>query len=358
MTDTRLSRTELDYLSRAGGPVRRVTLADRKRGLDTLNRVRRALGARADISSAHLVGTYNESSAKLGKDSAAYVGGVTYAPATAVRRFYAEAPAEVLAQLEIIAEGSPAGGPIGPVLARCSTCARATAQCRNACLIQTAGRYGMSLAAAANSGQAWWAQNLERAKLARTIALLIDPVGMVAVTTACVDRVVRQAGILEAAPRWRLAIADDLRWEHLAPVVLTTARRQGVRMYGYTKWSATERPAPRNVKLVRSVSDRWTVADVLEATAAGETVAMVVDAARGDTLPASWLGRPVIDGDKSDDRSGDRRGAIVMLRAKGAAIGTPTGPRSFVFPVAEAAAMERDELETAGAALVTIGGAR
>jgi hypothetical protein len=55
------------------------------------------------------------------------------------------------------------------------------------------------------------------------------------------------------------------------------------------------------------------------ALAWGTSVAVVFDTPKGEALPASWYGVPVIDGDEHDLRFLDPRGVIVGLRAKGAA---------------------------------------
>ena len=46
---------------------------------------------------------------------------------------------------------------------------------------------------------------------------------------------------------------------------------------------------------------------------------MVFSTNKGEDLPATWLGIPVLDGTVTDDRTTDKAGHIVGLRALGGA---------------------------------------
>jgi len=63
----------------------------------------------------------------------------------------------------------------------------------------------------------------------------------------------------------------------------------------------------------------------LNALAHEGTVAVVFDVARGEALPATWHGYPVIDGDENDLRFLDSKKVVVGLRAKGKAKTVETG---------------------------------
>ena len=78
---------------------------------------------------------------------------------------------------------------------------------------------------------------------------------------------------------------------------------------------------PRNYHLTFSVSEKTTDTGALEMLERFGTVAVVFSTTRGRALPSTFLGAPVIDGDKSDARYRDRRGSVVGLRAKGRMIG-------------------------------------
>jgi len=89
--------------------------------------------------------------------------------------------------------------------------------------------------------------------------------------------------------------------------------------YDYTKnirralaYAAGQYPANYHLTFSRSESN---ADDVARALLAGVNVAVVFRKA----LPATWGGRPVIDGDAHDLRFLDPRGVIVGLRAKGRA---------------------------------------
>ena len=86
-----------------------------------------------------------------------------------------------------------------------------------------------------------------------------------------------------------------------------------VQFYDYTKIS-NRRRLPANYDLTFSLAD-GNCADAIVALASGLNVAAVFR----KVLPASHLGRPVVDGDKSDLRFLDERGVIVGLTAKGKA---------------------------------------
>jgi hypothetical protein len=63
----------------------------------------------------------------------------------------------------------------------------------------------------------------------------------------------------------------------------------------------------------------------LECLSYGVNVAVVFDTKRGDALPETWNGYPVIDGDENDLRHLDAPGVVVGLRAKGTAVKLKTG---------------------------------
>lgn len=126
----------------------------------------------------------------------------------------------------------------------------------------------------------------------------------------------------------RLNGTSDIRWENIAvpgawcaPSIMEAF--PDVQFYDYTK-IANRRNVPANYDLTFSYSGAPAYAPfVARAVAAGERIAVVfrnratVDAmlAAGET----FLGLPVVDGDDSDIRHLDPRGAVVALYAKGKA---------------------------------------
>jgi hypothetical protein len=57
----------------------------------------------------------------------------------------------------------------------------------------------------------------------------------------------------------------------------------------------------------------------------GGNIAVIFDTKKGEGLPTSFWGRPVVDGDKSDLRFLDAANVVVGLRSKGKAKKAPTG---------------------------------
>lgn len=113
--------------------------------------------------------------------------------------------------------------------------------------------------------------------------------------------------------RVRLNTFSDIPWERVCPELFE--RFPLVRFYDYTKWPTRETPS--NYTLTRSVSERTYDAEILLHATHGGNQAVVFGVPRTKLLPTSYMGVRVIDGDASDDRSGDPRGVIVGLRAKG-----------------------------------------
>lgn len=122
--------------------------------------------------------------------------------------------------------------------------------------------------------------------------------------------------------RVRLNTFSDIPWEQVHPELFTTFPL--LRFYDYTKWP-NRINVPSNYHLTKSASERTADSSVLINTTHGENVAVVFTTTRTQELPGSYLGIPVIDGDKSDDRWGDPRGVIVGLRAKGRMRGDQSG---------------------------------
>lgn len=179
-----------------------------------------------------------------------------------------------------------------------NTCTWATRQCREACVMWTAGRGRFT--------------EVRAGRCVRTDFLGAHPAAFLALLT---DEVRRRE--VKGVPfSLRLNVASDLRWENFAPWLFDGPN---VRAYDYTK--APGRHTPSNYRITYSHSERWTDQDVTERVANGANVAMVFDVPKHQ-LPATHLGVRVIDGDLTDYRYGDPEGVIVGLAAKGAAKGT------------------------------------
>jgi hypothetical protein len=126
--------------------------------------------------------------------------------------------------------------------------------------------------------------------------------------------------------------------------MVTALTAAGVNLYDYTAYSPADRlPSPAyhltySAKEPAHTSDAY-LTDIL---AAGGNVAVPFTTKRNEPLPATFLGFPVIDGDKSDERRNDTAGVngtgvIVGLRAKGHLWKRPGGnDAGFIRPAVPA----------------------
>lgn len=128
-----------------------------------------------------------------------------------------------------------------------------------------------------------------------------------------------RAGIKMAArkgliPVFRLNGTSDIRWETVpttsGPNIMTVF--PDIQFYDYTK-IVNRRDLPTNYYLTFSLSESNDT-DAAIMLARGFNVAAVFK-----SLPATFMGYPVIDGDETDLRFLDPNGAIVGLKAKGRA---------------------------------------
>lgn len=188
-----------------------------------------------------------------------------------------------------------------------NTCRYATAQCRDACVL-THGRGAFSTV---QRGRAW-----------KTTALAEAPHAFLRVLAAELAKLDDGWGV-------RLNMASDLPWERIAPWLF--GMFNGLRFYDYTKW--TERTELPNYVQSFSISERQSAAEAVAIAEAGGKPVMVVNVRKNDPMPASFQGVTVEDGDVSDDRFGHVPGTIVMLRAKGSAVGAAAGDDQFVKAV-------------------------
>ena len=174
------------------------------------------------------------------------------------------------------------------------------------------------------------------ARLARTVVTLERPDVALTLTAAALDKLVAAHGTDDS--RWRVNIADDIRWEIVAPALLDNAPKA----YAYTKWAPADRPAIAGLSVVYSASERWTREDIVETCAASERVAVVFNCRKGN-LPTTWGGVPVVDGDKTDDLFAHPAGVIVGLAVKGRtlAIRQACVDSGFAIPVTFADARSR-----------------
>jgi len=121
----------------------------------------------------------------------------------------------------------------------------------------------------------------------------------------------------------RLNTFSDIGWEHL----LDLNKYRTLRFYDYTKdlnraIRALTDERYDNYTLCYSVNEDSDMGAVDRFVDAGGTAAVVLDVRyvnkdNKDPMPATYRGRPLIDGDANDDRSADAPGSYIGLRLKG-----------------------------------------
>jgi hypothetical protein len=117
----------------------------------------------------------------------------------------------------------------------------------------------------------------------------------------------------------RMNGTQDVLWEKIKLHGLSIFEHfPKVIFYDYTKWPPRKRNVPKNVHLTYSYTGKRgskTIAGKFLLN--GGNIAFVYDG----TMPKSWFGFPVLDGDTTDLRFLDRPGHAIALKAKGKARG-------------------------------------
>jgi hypothetical protein len=212
-----------------------------------------------------------------------------------------------------------------------NVCQYATAGCRAACL-NTAGHGGIALDA--NGLNA-----IQRARIARTRLFFLNRWVFNILLVRAIETHIRRARRNGLIPVVRLNGTSDLPWETLrlndGRTVLETFPE--IMFYDYTKHAkraianaSGAHPANYSLTFSRAESNH---ADVERVLSAGGNVAAVF-ACKPHALPATFEGRPVVDGDNDDLRFLDPSGVIVGLAAKGRGKRDTSG---FVISLARAA---------------------
>jgi hypothetical protein len=199
-----------------------------------------------------------------------------------------------------------------------NVCPMATAGCAAACL-NTAGRGGII-----KKGET--TNQIQIARLARTDFFFNDREQFMGKLVKEITNAIKLAEKHELTPVFRLNGTSDIRWETVPvvhptntdgfdkPVVYNNIMEMfpNVQFYDYTK-IANRRDLPANYHLTFSLAES-NLEDALLALAHGMNVAAVFR-----TVPDTFLGVSVIDGDATDLRFLDPRSVVVGLKAKGKA---------------------------------------
>lgn len=197
-----------------------------------------------------------------------------------------------------------------------NVCPMASAGCKAACL-NTAGRGGMF-----KRGET--TNMIQQARIRKTRELFNNRETFLATLVSEIEKTIRKAEKAGLTPVFRLNGTSDLRWE-VMPVVrggvefpnIMTAFPT-VQFYDYTK-IANRRNLPANYHLTFSLAENNDAA-AETALANGMNVAAVFK-----TVPDTFMGRTVVNGDETDLRFLDPTGVIVGLKAKGKAKNDTTG---------------------------------
>lgn len=187
------------------------------------------------------------------------------------------------------------------------TCPKATAGCAAACL-NTAGRGAFT--------------NVQRARIEKTKLFFEQRAQFLAQLVDEIGKAERKAEKLGKTLTVRLNGTSDLRWEMYKAFNGKTIFEvfPNVVFYDYTKIANRDVSNIPNYSLTFSLAES-NATDVSKAIGNGMNVAVVFR----DTLPETWQGMPVIDGDVDDLRFLDPKFVIVGLRAKGKAKKDTTG---------------------------------
>jgi hypothetical protein len=191
-------------------------------------------------------------------------------------------------------------------------CAQASEGCIAACLH--------------TAGNPVYLKNKLSARLQRTRAFMTMRKAYVALIAFELEALELKAKRLNMQPAWRPNTTSDYPFHTVAltvngkPVKSLIHAFPDIEAYDYTKitkkalqWAAGLLPSNYHITFSKSESNDSDVERVIKA---GGNVAVVFS---GKTLPDTWQGVKVINGDESDVRFFDESGVIVGLKAKGEA---------------------------------------
>ena len=196
-----------------------------------------------------------------------------------------------------------------------NTCATATFGCATNCLNESGhGQRHMM-----NNG----VHHVHVARIVRTLIWFNHRSQFKARVQREIESLKRRAKALNVPLAIRPNGTTDLRFEKLWPKLF--ANNPDVMFWDYTKDMARNVDSIPNYSLCYSVHENTTDANIEQAFANGLNCVVVGRLKRTDRKPATYRGRPVVDGDKHDLRFLDPKGYFVLLFAKGNAFGDKTG---------------------------------
>ena len=196
------------------------------------------------------------------------------------------------------------------------TCPKRTAGCTAACL-NTAGRGGMF-----KKGEN--TNVIQKARIRKTKMFFEDRITFMNLLVKDIELAIKQSAKKDLIPVFRMNGTSDLSFEKYEVLRngqsytnIFTAFPE-VTFYDYTKILGRKISNIANYSLTFSAAD-GNDADVTKAIAQGYNVATVFGLKKTQSMPKTYLGRPVFNGDDSDLRFLDPKGVVVGLYAKGKA---------------------------------------
>lgn len=181
------------------------------------------------------------------------------------------------------------------------TCPKRTAGCTAACL-NTAGRGGMF-----RKGET--TNVIQEARKRKTRMFFENREQFLADLEADIKLGIKQAEKKGLTPCFRLNGTSDIAWEKYGII----EKFPNIQFYDYTKMRNRKVSHLSNYHLTFSAADGNDM-DTRLAASAGMNVAAVFR-----TVPETYVGRPVINGDDTDLRFLDPKNVVVGLKAKGKA---------------------------------------
>lgn len=188
-------------------------------------------------------------------------------------------------------------------------CPMSTFGCREGCL-NLSGHGGMLHKDTGTNA-------VQEARKRKTRFFAHDRAGFIALLKQDIAKAVKQAERKGMIPVFRLNGTSDLPWSaYKVDGKNIFEHFPDVQFYDYTAVPNRFRKKIKNYHLTFSAKEN-NDDNVAMAMDAGGNVAVVFDLKKTDTMPATYLGRPVIDGDADDLRFRDPQDVIVGLRLKG-----------------------------------------
>ena len=193
------------------------------------------------------------------------------------------------------------------------TCPKRTAGCTAACL-NTAGRGGMF-----KKGET--TNVIQQARIRKTKLFYENRTEFMSKLLKDITLAIKQAEKKGLIPCFRLNGTSDITWEKYEILEGRNIFQMfpEVQFYDYTKMRNRKVAHLKNYHLTFSKADGNDM-DTRLAASAGMNVAAVFR-----SLPETYFGRPVINGDETDLRFLDKKNVIVGLKAKGRAKKDTTG---------------------------------